>query len=199
MLNKTGKSILGASKTIKAWEIDGEKMESFYSMIINDTSIVKSVLLLTGTILFLRYQFILSKGSIDALKRQVFQYITRFDRYTFLWKQNLQEAYRAFMETHPTLEDFEAELQKYMGIQNEVDQLQSRHNLGPLCLETEPLKHSLRSEAASWKARFSKNLHEKGEEDLKNLDQYIRDMTVKLNRKVVHSKTARFERFRSDR
>ena len=113
------------------------------------------------------------------------RYISRFDKYTFLWKQNLQEAYQAFMETNPSLEDFESELQKYMAIQQEVDQLQSTHILGSLCLETEPLKHSLKSEAASWKARFSKNLHDKGEEDLKNLDQYMREMTQKLNRKVA--------------
>lgn len=112
------------------------------------------------------------------------QYISRFDKYTFLWKQNLQEAYQAFMSTNPSLEDFEAELQKYMAIQNEVSQLQDVHILGSLALETQPLKLSLTSEAASWKARFSKNLHEKGEEDLKNLDHYIREMTLKLNRKV---------------
>ena len=123
-------------------------------------------------------------GSVESVKQKALQYITRFDKYTFLWKQNLQEAYQAFMETNPSLEDFEAELQKYMAIQNEVDGLQDTHSLGSLCLETQPLKHSLKSEAASWKARFSKNLHEKGEEDLKNLDSYIRDMTQKLNRKA---------------
>lgn len=131
------------------------------------------------------------QGSIESVKQQVLHYISRYDRYTFLWKQNLQEAYQAFMDTNPTLEDFEAELQKYMAIQNEVDQLQNTHTLGSLCLETQPLKHSLKSEAASWKARFSKNLHEKGEEDLKNLDHYIREMTLKLNRKVhINFKTS---------
>lgn len=41
------------------------------------------------------------------------------------------------------------------------------HNIGALCLDTQPLKYSLKSEAASWKAQFAKNLHKKGSEDLR--------------------------------
>ncbi len=41
------------------------------------------------------------------------------------------------------------------------------HNIGALSLDTQPLKYSLKSEAASWKAQFAKNLHKKGSDDLK--------------------------------
>jgi hypothetical protein len=45
---------------------------------------------------------------------------------------------------------------------------------GSLSLETTPLKTSLKSEAASWKAQFAKNLHAQSAEDLKAFDAYIR-------------------------
>ena len=48
LINQTGKAILGASKRISAWEIHGETMTDFYSMIVDDKEIVKSILLLTG-------------------------------------------------------------------------------------------------------------------------------------------------------
>lgn len=40
------------------------------------------------------------------------------------------------------------------------------HNLGALSLDSQPLKHSLKSEAASWKAHFSSNIHKKAAADL---------------------------------
>jgi hypothetical protein len=43
-----------------------------------------------------------------------------------------------------------------------------------LSLETVPLKNALKSEAASWKARFAQNLHAQSAEDLKAFDAYIR-------------------------
>ena len=45
--------------------------------------------------------------------------------------------------------------------------------MGALSLDTQPLKYSLKSEAASWKAQFAKNLHKKGSEDLKVWHLYV--------------------------
>lgn len=42
---------------------------------------------------------------------------------------------------------------------------------GSLSLDTAPLKNSLRSEAASWKAQFAQNLHRQCAEDLKSFDK----------------------------
>ena len=97
-----------------------------------------------------------------------------FNRYDFLWKANLQKAYDQFMQTNPTLEMFEAELKKYMAIETEVNAIAGIHNIGALSLDTQPLKSSLKSEAASWKAQFAQNLHKQCSEDLKAFDGYIR-------------------------
>jgi dynein heavy chain, axonemal len=89
-----------------------------------------------------------------------------------------------WLQTNPTLEAFEAELKKYMHIETEITNIASVHNIGALSLETMPLKSSLKSEAASWKAQFAQNLHKQCSEDLKSFDAYIRDTTLKLNRKI---------------
>ena len=62
---------------------------------------------------------------------------------------------------------FEAELRKYMAMEVDISQIAPVHCIGSLSLETQPLKYSLKSEAASWKAQFAKNLHKQGSEDLK--------------------------------
>lgn len=41
------------------------------------------------------------------------------------------------------------------------------HRVGALLLDTAPLRASLRSEVAAWKAAFAKNLHRKGADDLR--------------------------------
>ncbi len=40
------------------------------------------------------------------------------------------------------------------------------HHLGALCLDSQPLKHSLRAEAANWKVAFSKTIHGSAAQDL---------------------------------
>lgn len=90
------------------------------------------------------------------------------------------------------LQDFESELKKYMAIEQEISQVPPMHNIGSLALETQPLKYSLKSEAASWKAQYAKNLHKQGSEELKAFDQYMRDTTLKLNRKVEDLEDVRF-------
>ena len=87
---------------------------------------------------------------------------------------------------------FESELKKYMAIEQEISQVAPMHNIGSLALETQPLKYSLKSEAASWKAQYAKNLHKQGSEELKAFDQYMRDTTLKLNRKVEDLEDVRF-------
>lgn len=90
------------------------------------------------------------------------------------------------------MQAFESELKKYMAVEQEISQVAPMHNIGSLALETQPLKYSLKSEAASWKAQYAKNLHKQGSEELKAFDQYMRDTTLKLNRKVEDLEDVRF-------
>jgi dynein heavy chain len=49
---------------------------TYYDLIARDKEVVKSVLLLTG--------------SVEGVKQQVAEYLSHFDKYAFLWKQSLQ-------------------------------------------------------------------------------------------------------------
>jgi len=65
------------------------------------------------------------------------------------------------------LQAFEDELRKYMAAEQDVVAIAAKYNAGSLALDAQPLKHSLRSEAASWKAQFARNLHKQGVQNLK--------------------------------
>ena len=64
------------------------------------------------------------------------------------------------------MQAFENELRKKMDTERDAAAIVPMSTIGCLCVETAPLKASLRAEAASWKAQFAKNLHKQGSTDL---------------------------------
>ena len=144
--------------------------DNYFKWIAADKEIVKSVLLLTG--------------SMEGTKAQVMEYIETFTRFDFLYMDDLQAAYTAFMNTNPSLEAFENELKKYMDIEKQIQSIAPVHNIGAMSLETQPLKYSLKAEAAAWKSQFAKNMHSQGKEQLEALHEYMHATTLKLNRKA---------------
>eukprot|EP00884_Botryococcus_braunii_P007425 jgi/Botrbrau1/16684/Bobra.0317s0002.1 len=177
-INATAKKVLAAGRNLKVWGGDPNAAPTYDCMIAQDKEIVKVVLLLAG--------------SIEGTKHGIKEYVSTFEQYSFLWQRDLQTEYAAFMATHPSLEGFEAQLKKYMAIEQAAAQIAPVHNMGSLSLNTLPVKYSLKSEAASWKAQFAKNLHKQGVEDLKAFDAYMRDTTLKLNRKIEDLEDVRF-------
>ena len=65
------------------------------------------------------------------------------------------------------MQQLEEELRKYMAVEQSVAAIAPRHSLGSLLMDAQPAKHSLRSEAAVWKAQFARNLHKQGLQNLK--------------------------------
>jgi len=171
-INATAKKVLKISESLHMWggapgKSDGR---NFHEWIASDKEIVKSVLLLTG--------------SIEGTKAQVMEYIGTFSRFDFLYMQDLQAEYKKFMDTSPSLEAFENELKKYMAIEDEIQLIAPVHNIGAMSLETQPMKYSLKAEAAAWKKQFAKNLHSQGKQQLKQIHDYMRETTLHLNRKI---------------
>lgn len=64
-----------ASGKLRCWGmVNGPP--TYYDLIARDKEVVKSVLLLTG--------------SVETVKQQVAEYLAKFDKYSFLWTQDLQ-------------------------------------------------------------------------------------------------------------
>ena len=151
------------------WGDAGAQGRTFFEWTASDKEIVKSVLLLTG--------------SIEGTKMQVMEYVGTFGKFAFLYETELKSVYAAFMATRPTLEGFENELKKYMAVEEEIQRVPPVHNIGAMSIETKPLKQSLMAAAKEWKTQFAKNLHGKGKQQLQDIHDYMRE-TMKLNREV---------------
>ncbi|KAL4452763.1 hypothetical protein ABPG75_008425, partial [Micractinium tetrahymenae] len=168
-INATAKKVLQVTKQLRRWTAeDGEA--TYYDLIAQDSDVVKVVLLLTG--------------SVEGMKAQTVEYLKTFSQYEFLWRTDLQAEYEAFMRSAPTLEECEAQLKRIMAVEQEIALIPPVHNLGALSLDSQPLKYSLRSEAANWKVAFSKTIHKSAAQDLLAFDQYLRELTARLQRRV---------------
>jgi len=73
-INKAATAVLRCSRSLLHWDQDSEaeKKATFYDMIAQDKEIVKVILLLTG--------------SIQGTKNKVTEFLSEFDKYSWLYK-----------------------------------------------------------------------------------------------------------------
>lgn len=168
-INTCAKKVLSVSKELTPWAVD-PSIGSFWDMLSHDMDIVKSVLLL--------------KGTIDTTKKIVNGYIETFNEFSFLWLESLNDQYERFVAKEPAMEDFEFKLKEYAAVESRLNEMSAAEHIGPLCISTTPIKTHLLSEAASWKQQFAQNLHKEGADKLHAFHLYVRETTRKLNGKT---------------
>ena len=74
-INKAATAVLRCSKTLYNWDqqnTEDDKKQSLYEMIAQDKEIVKVILLLTG--------------SIQGTKNKIFEFLSKFNKFEWLWK-----------------------------------------------------------------------------------------------------------------
>ena len=168
-VNTCAKKVLSVSKELSSWAVD-RAIGSFWDMLSHDMDIVKSVLLL--------------KGTVDNTKKVVNDHIETFSEFSFLWLESLNDQYERFVAKGPAMEDFEFKLKEYAAVESRLHEMAPAEHIGPLCISTTPIKTHLLSEAASWKQQFAQNLHKEGADKLHAFHLYVRETTKKLNGKV---------------
>lgn len=90
-----------------------------------------------------------------AAVAQVFEYLSGFRKYDWLWKEDKDVQYKRFVASNPAISDYEAELAKFMDIESEIEAIPTFHNVGPLTLNTTNLKFQLGGESRQWKIQYS--------------------------------------------
>jgi len=179
-INKCAQSILWSSKSIPDWRsIYGKDLTlSFFEKVSRDVDIVPSLLLLTGALL--------------GTKQHVRDYLSQFSRYDWLWKDDMELMYRRFVEKQPNIEEFEAELSRFVAIETEIRQIPGVHNIGALSLNTSNLKLQLQSEASQWKVQYSERVHQQASESMQKLIEYIHLTQQRCGREVNSLESLRF-------
>ena len=96
-INKAATAVLRCSKKLYNWDqqnTEADKKQSFYQMIAQDKEIVKVILLLTG--------------SIQGTKNKVNDFISKFNKYDWLWKHSIEKSLKEFSKGYdkPQLQSY---------------------------------------------------------------------------------------------
>lgn len=171
-INRSAQAILRCFKTVKDWtlESDGPRNRTFFDRITKDIEIVRVALLLTGC--------------IQGIRNTVQDYLNSFAQYDWLWHDDKDAAYNAFMVGTPSLDDFDRKLRSFGDVDNAIGRNNDVQNIGALSLRTVSIKGQLRSECNRWKIKFSDNLHAQAKTKLEQLSEFIRITNGKVTREV---------------
>jgi dynein heavy chain len=179
-VNKGALAVLRVTKSIWEWgqaEVPIEERMPFFLRIGEDVEIVKVVLLLTG--------------ALHGTRNQVHDYLLRFREYDWLWKDDMELEYRKFMIKKPAIEDFENELKRFMGVEDDIEGIAPMHVIGALSLNTKNIKLQLRNECRQWKVQYSDKVHHQAREKMLALQEYVRQTTNNLSREVIDLESLR--------
>jgi len=144
---------------------------TFYDRVAQDKEILKVVLLLTG--------------SIQTARNGKDEYLRDFERWSWLWNCDIDEEYRKFLASEPTLDEFEARLRSFARLDDEFQLIDSRRQISALSLHTGSLARSLRELAGRWKESFAKELHKQAFHRLEALSEVIKSTMKKLSQEVA--------------
>eukprot|EP00794_Sanderia_malayensis_P000407 gene407-1042_t len=150
-IDKVAAAIVNVSKAVQWWAKDTSK--TFYSSIQSDDTVIK----LNKEI---------STMSTD-LQRKLDSVLLSFRKFDFLWRDDLQVLFAAFVETNPGLSAFHREVERLQAIEQDLMSVSDHINLGPLLLKTAPIKDSLFGFAVAWKICYAQSLHENAKLELK--------------------------------
>ena len=181
-INNTARSVIWCSKSVVEWgQLSVESVEDkvdFFEKIGRDKQIVRSILLLTG--------------ALQGVKNKVNDYLAGFSKYDWLWKDDMEYAYRKFIEKNPDIEDFERELSQFVHIEHEIRDIGTLFNIGALSLNTNNLKSQLTSEASQWKVQYSDKVHKQALLQMDNLLDNIKFTQQKLGKDVNSLESLRY-------
>lgn len=167
------KEILMGTKKIMDWGIDSAARprppRPFFDKIAADKSVVVSVLLLTG--------------AVSHSKKQAKEYFSKYDEYSWLWLQDPEQTYNKFLkQKQPILEDFLAELQRFVNLDRQLSEMSPQESIGALRFSTEKLKIQLKAECERWKFQYSEKLHQEVKHDMEKTTDLMSDLKSKLER-----------------
>jgi dynein heavy chain len=170
-INKAATAVLRCSKKLYNWDQqnteDGKK-QSLYEMIAQDREIVKVILLLTG--------------SIQGTKNKVIEFMSKFSKYDWLWKNSISKSIKEFSKgsEKPQLQAYEDELKKFTLTEEDIEKIEPTFIIGAMKLKTQNLCNGLKAHCKEWKNQYSEDLHKKARVELDKLTENIKELSEKL-------------------
>ncbi|XP_068204591.1 dynein axonemal heavy chain 5-like [Palaemon carinicauda] len=121
-------------------------------------------------------------NSFQSTKTEITNTFVLWNKYHHLWKSEKETLIRAFIETNPTLQDYDKCLKSYVELDKKIKAEPSRYRVGVYLINNENLKKSLVIEASLWVEKYCEILKTTHLKEMERLFAQISEFSRRLER-----------------
>uniref|UniRef100_H3AFE6 Dynein axonemal heavy chain 5 n=1 Tax=Latimeria chalumnae TaxID=7897 RepID=H3AFE6_LATCH len=122
---------------------------------------------------------------ISSLKADAVDVLENFSNFSGIWNQDPGEKVKEFLESNPTMSEFNSQITYYSNLEMEINELPSHFTVGSVQFETESLTMALVQECRTWKRAFGSALNKKAAMDMDEIYSFIDNLNKRLSRPIV--------------
>jgi dynein heavy chain len=122
--------------------------------------------------------------AINSTKNAIVAELHKYESYNMLWKQDRVKAMEEFMQSHPQVAEFEAQILYYAELEREILEKPEVQSVGAILLVAEPLKIALCAEAKQWRVLVGDHCNNKYRLVMEQAFQFINDSMKRLARPI---------------
>ena len=107
--------------------------------------------------------------------------MNHFKLFEFLWKEDLNTLFTEFMQFEPEEFVIKKEVERLTRIEKQILEMPQHLNIGPICLNTDSVKTSLKAFSYTWKCKYASVLHEMAKSKLQASIIYRENVEQRLS------------------
>uniref|UniRef100_A0A8D0G5C6 Dynein axonemal heavy chain 8 n=1 Tax=Sphenodon punctatus TaxID=8508 RepID=A0A8D0G5C6_SPHPU len=177
----TAPSFIPGKPSKKEKSIEGiphRKLRNFYPGVAEHKDISKLVVLLSS--------------SVNSVRKAAGEALQDFQKYKVLWTEDRDAKVQQFLASNPSLTEIRAEILYYATFEQEIEDLRPTISVGPIELNTGPMKLALSIEAKAWKMLLCRYLNEEYKKKMQNMITFLTEYLKKLSRPIRDLDDVRF-------
>ncbi|XP_075255403.1 dynein axonemal heavy chain 5-like isoform X4 [Convolutriloba macropyga] len=163
-IKELASSVLETGKTVKRWDdFDG----TYFDDLTREAEV----------------QDVLSdiNDVIVEIQSTLDRHLRHFSLYDFLWKDDMKGNFEEFMESEPHTTRLQSEVQRMCDIQKAVTDIPMKIQIGPICLNSTPVKNTLLGFTTAWKSQYADVLHNDARVELAKAVEYQMEAVTQIS------------------
>ncbi|ETE64448.1 Dynein heavy chain 8, axonemal, partial [Ophiophagus hannah] len=159
-------------------QFPARKLRNFYPGVAEHKDISKLVVLLSS--------------AVNSVRKAASEALQDFQKYKALWTEDRDAKVQQFLASNPSLTEIRSEILHYATFEQEIEDLKPTISVGPIELNTGPMKLALSIEAKAWKMLLCRYLNEEYKKKMQDMISFITEYLKKLSRPIRDLDDVRF-------
>ncbi|XP_033641432.1 dynein heavy chain 8, axonemal-like [Asterias rubens] len=159
-----------AGSVVKIEQVPPQQLKNYFKSIAEHKDILKLQMMLSN--------------AISHTRPKIHEALKMFSHFQYLWEEDRSEVVKAFIETHPILSEWKAEILRYQSLERQIEELEPSLQVDAIQLFTDPIKLALTIEAQAWKMLLGKSLNQEYRKKMDGVSDFVAEYTKRLARPI---------------